>query len=176
MQAYSYLARYLIHSVLLSYALLSFTLPSAASLLDVEAVGSGSTNQYSATQAPSGLLPVQQPGWKIVNYWSKTCAPCRLEIPELNLLKDELTGSNIQVLGVNFDEDDRATTLRVARRLKIDFPTLTLTEVEALGIEPPSALPTTYILSPTNEVLAKLVGLQTKASIYAKLAALRISH
>ncbi len=121
--------------------------------------------------------PSQTPApWKIVNYWSTTCAPCRIEIPELNLLFAELAASNIQVLGVNFDEDDRNTTLRLARRLGIEFPTLTLSEVEALGLSPPTALPTTYIVSPTNEVLTKLVGIQTKASIYTILTKLAIPH
>ena len=40
----------------------------------------------------------------------------------------------------------------------------------------PSALPTTYILSPTNEVVSKLVGIQTKATIYAELSELAIIH
>lgn len=121
--------------------------------------------------------PTQTPApWKIVNYWSTTCAPCRIEIPELNLLFAELAASNIQVLGVNFDEDDRKTTLRLARRLGIEFPTLTPSEVEALDLSPPTALPTTYIVSPTNEVRTKLVGIQTKASIYTILTELAIPH
>ncbi|MBT3710926.1 MAG: TlpA family protein disulfide reductase, partial [Gammaproteobacteria bacterium] len=27
-------------------------------------------------------------GWRVVNYWSKSCAPCRVEIPEFNYLHD----------------------------------------------------------------------------------------
>jgi len=64
----------------------------------------------------------------------------------------------------------------LARRLGIEFPTLTLSEVEALGLSPPTALPTTYILSPTNEMLTKLVGIQTKASVYTILTKLAIPH
>ena len=135
---------------------------------------------HASTHAPN-IAPNPRPiealgSWKIINYWSTTCAPCRIEIPELNLLFDELAASSIQVLGVNFDEDDRKTTLRLARRLGIEFPTLNLSEVEALGLPAPSALPTTYIVSPTNEVLTKLVGIQTKASIYTLLTELAIPH
>ena len=32
--------------------------------------------------------------WKVVNYWSITCAPCRIEIPELNQLREELAQQN----------------------------------------------------------------------------------
>lgn len=141
---------------------------TSVSLCGFTALGADVTPDQPSNQVPAP--------WKIVNYWSTTCAPCRIEIPELNLLGDELADSNVQILGVNFDEDDRTTTLRLARRLGIDFPTLTLAEVDALGLTPPSALPTTYILSPTNEVMTKLVGIQTKASIYAVLTELAIPH
>ena len=145
---------------------------TSASLCGFTALGADGTPNQRPNQ-PSNLAPAP---WKIVNYWSTTCAPCRIEIPELNLLGEELADSNVEILGVNFDEDDRTTTLRRARRLGIDFPTLTLAEVDALGLPAPSALPTTYILSPTNAVMTKLVGVQTKASIYAVLTELAIPH
>jgi len=112
--------------------------------------------------------------WKIINYWSITCAPCRIEIPELNLLSEELAGFNVQVLGVNFDEDDRARTLEIAKRMGIEFATLTTENVNELRLQAPNVLPTTYILSPDNEVKAKLIGVQDRKTILAKLAELPI--
>ena len=112
--------------------------------------------------------------WKIVNYWSKTCAPCRIEIPELNELSEELADSNVIVLGVNFDEDAREETMKIARYMGIKFPTLTQAEIEALHLTAPSVLPTTYILSPDNEVKGKMIGAQDRASIREKLAELSV--
>ena len=114
--------------------------------------------------------------WKIVNYWSKSCAPCRIEIPELNQLSVELAPFNVVVLGVNFDEDPRERTLQIAKRMDIEFPTLTIAETEALHLTAPSVLPTTYILSPENQVMAKLIGAQDSASLKAKLAELNFSE
>ena len=110
--------------------------------------------------------------WKIVNYWSKTCAPCRIEIPELNKLSEELAEFNVQVLGVDFDEHKRDRTLKIAKSMGVKFPTLTLDEVEALALRAPIVLPTTYILDPDSRVVAKLIGAQDSAGLKAQLATL----
>jgi thiol-disulfide isomerase/thioredoxin len=110
----------------------------------------------------------------VVNYWSKTCAPCRVEIPELNYLSEALAPFGITVLGVNFDDHDREQTMDIANAMAIDFPTLTRAEVERLNIPPPAVLPTSYILAPDNSVKAKLVGAQDRVMILKKLAELEV--
>ena len=113
--------------------------------------------------------PETQKPWKIINYWSITCAPCRIEIPELNALSKELRASDTVVLGVNFDEDERDKTLKLATRMGIEFPTLTQAATEALQLTPPNVLPTTFILSPDNKLVATLSGAQTRDSIKFRL-------
>lgn len=112
--------------------------------------------------------------WKIVNYWSKSCAPCRVEIPEFNHLSQTLASFDVVVVGVDFDENAREKTLEIAEYMGIEFPTLTMEEVETLNLTPPAVLPTTYILAPDNTVRAKLIGAQDQPSILAKLAELGI--
>jgi len=116
--------------------------------------------------------PSDEKTWKIINYWSKTCAPCRVEIPELNFLSQELAAFNVVVWGVNFDEDAPDVTTEIAERMGIEFPTLSMDKVETLHLVAPSVLPTTYILSPEDEVKAKLIGAQDRHTIKAKLAEL----
>ena len=111
----------------------------------------------------------EEANWRIVNYWSEWCAPCRIEIPMFNELSEQLSSSNVRIVGVNFDEDPREVTLDIADELGIEFPTLTLEQVEELDLRPPDIMPTTYILSPTNEVAAKLIGMQSKADILGLL-------
>ncbi|TCO72238.1 TlpA family protein disulfide reductase [Chromatocurvus halotolerans] len=122
------------------------------------------------------LCPVSQAEdaatWRIVNFWSEWCAPCRKEIPMLNALSRSLEPLGISVVGVNFDEDPRAVTLEIAARLGIAFPTLTGDEVAALNLRPPEAMPTTVILTPANDVAARLVGLQDEEAIMTQLARL----
>lgn len=107
-----------------------------------------------------------------MNYWSEWCAPCRVEIPMLNSLQERLKSSNIQIVGINFDEDPLEVTLNIAAELAIEFPVLSQQEVERLGLRPPDVLPTTYILSPSGEVVAKLIGMQDEQDILGELARL----
>ncbi len=107
--------------------------------------------------------------WRIVNYWSEWCAPCRLEIPIFNALSVSLAKSNVVILGVNFDEDPMDVTLKIAEKMGIQFPVLSQEEVDALALNSPNVLPTTYLLSPSNNVVAKLVGQQSKQDILEAL-------
>ena len=110
--------------------------------------------------------------WMVVNYWSITCAPCRIEIPELNLLSKELNAVDIGLVGINFDEDDRDKTLMLAERMGIEFPTLHQEQVDSLSVSPPNVLPTTLILSPDGTEKARLIGAQTRESIKLELSQL----
>ena len=117
----------------------------------------------------------EEANWRIVNYWSEWCAPCRIEIPMFNELSEQLSSSNVRIVGVNFDEDPREVTRDIADELGIEIPTLTLEQVEELDLRPPDIMPTTYILSPTNEVAAKLIGMQSKADILGQLMQLGLT-
>lgn len=108
--------------------------------------------------------------WQIVNYWSEWCAPCRVEIPMFNALSEELSKSKIRVVGVNFDDDPREVTLEIAEELGIEFPTLITEEAAALSLRSPDVMPTTYILTPSNEVAAKLIGMQSREDMLEQLS------
>lgn len=108
--------------------------------------------------------------WRIVNYWSEWCAPCRVEIPMFNELSVRLANSQVIIVGVNFDEDPRELTLEIAEEMGIEFTVLSQETVDLLGMKPPDVLPTTYLLSPSNEVMAKLIGMQSEQDILDALS------
>ena len=103
--------------------------------------------------------------WRIINYWSEWCAPCRVEIPIFNELSVRLAKSNVMVVGVNFDEDPMELTLEIAGEMGIEFTVLSQEEVDLLALKLPDVLPTTYLLSPSNKVVAKLIGQQSEQDI-----------
>ena len=49
--------------------------------------------------ADGGQVPFDhwQGRWLIINYWAEWCAPCRKEIPELNLLHSERSSTGAVV-------------------------------------------------------------------------------
>lgn len=126
----------------------------------------------AAAQLPANKCAAEPGGkenWKIINYWSEWCAPCRAEIPVFNALSKRLSASNILVVGINFDDESREKTLAVAQVLGMEFPVLTLQEGKKYRLRAPDVLPTTYILSPENKVVAKLIGEQTTQTVLQNL-------
>jgi len=89
------------------------------------------------------LSAADNDSWRIVNYWSEWCAPCRVEIPMFNRLRLRLAKSNVIIVGVNFDEDPRDLTLEIANHMGIEFQTLSQQDLDLLGLKPPNVLPTT---------------------------------
>jgi len=96
--------------------------------------------------------------WVIVNFWATWCPPCREEIPELIHFHDEQKG-NAVVLGVNFEEFDKEKLAEFVDEYMMSYPIFTLkpTNTTPLGSVP--GLPTTYMIAPTGEVVARQVGM-----------------
>ena len=101
--------------------------------------------------------------FQIVNYWAIWCAPCKHEIPELQALHDDY--DNVAVFGVNFDQPELDVMSEQAKLMDIGFPTYRRDPSSDFGIRTPEALPTTLVFSPNREMLATLVGPQTKESL-----------
>ena len=101
--------------------------------------------------------------FQIVNYWAIWCAPCKHEIPELQALHDDY--ENISVFGVNFDQPGLDVMSEQAKLMNIGFPTYRRDPSSDFGIKTPEVLPTTLVFNPNREILATLVGPQTKESL-----------
>jgi len=99
--------------------------------------------------------------WLIVNYWATWCAPCRIEIPELNELSLEQK-DRVTVLGVNFDQPSMSELPQQVKSMKIEFPVLQNDPSAKLGVTLPEVLPTTYVFRPGGALLKMLIGPQSK--------------
>ena len=107
--------------------------------------------------------------WVVINYWAEWCAPCRMEIPQLNELHRALGGHEALVVGVNYDAVAGDALTALIQKMGIAFPVMTLDPRARYGYDLPAVLPTTVIVGPTGAVVETLVGPQTKASIKAVL-------
>ena len=103
--------------------------------------------------------------FQIVNYWAIWCAPCKHEIPELQALHDDY--ENVTVFGVNFDQPELQVMSEQAKQMNIGFPTYSRDPSSDFGIKTPEVLPTTLVFGPDRELLATLVGPQTRKSLLA---------
>lgn len=111
--------------------------------------------------------------WLVINYWAQWCAPCRTEIPELNVLAQQLKGQSVQVLGVNFDALQGETLTQAAQDMGITFTVLAQDPAERYQLPRAEVLPVTYIVDDQGRMRERLLGEQTAAGLTARLAALK---
>lgn len=106
--------------------------------------------------------------WVFVNYWAEWCAPCREEIPELNILQAE-EGDRVLVLGVNFDQLPVEVMGPQAEKLGIRFAVAAEDPRDLLGITLPEVLPSTYVFDPDGRQLGVLIGPQNLDQLRAAM-------
>ena len=87
----------------------------------------------------------------VLNFWATWCGPCRIELPELQELYDELAGKGLVTLAINVDSP-RAHVDPFLKRNNLSLPVFFLEpEAEAtLGIR---SLPTTVLLDAEGKVV-----------------------
>ena len=109
--------------------------------------------------------------WIVVNYWADWCAPCIKEIPELVDFAHE--NSDILVYAFNFDELDSEDLAPVAKKFKVDIPSLISHPREIWGIETPPAVPATFFIDPNGVLVKSFFRPQTKDSLNSILRSLQ---
>ena len=101
--------------------------------------------------------------WIVVNYWADWCAPCIKEIPELVEFAEE--NKDILVYAFNFDELDSEDLAPIAKKFKVDIPSLISHPREIWGIETPPAVPATFFINPKGVLVKSFFRPQTKDSL-----------
>ncbi|MCK5027967.1 MAG: TlpA family protein disulfide reductase [Candidatus Pacebacteria bacterium] len=96
--------------------------------------------------------------WIIVNYWGIFCGPCLREMPELSIFHDQHKDKDAVVLGINQEDLPDKVMARFADKMKISFPLLNVPFEEATPFGRVTVLPTTFIINPQGELVAKQQG------------------
>lgn len=96
----------------------------------------------------------------VLNFWATWCAPCVRELPSLDRLADRLPADRFAVLALSNDRGGM-------KKVKPFLEKLAIARLEA-NLDPKSrlsralklrGLPTTFILTPDGQVVAKLEGI-----------------
>lgn len=96
--------------------------------------------------------------WVIVNYWATWCPPCLTEIPELVDFHEDYQARDAVVLGINFEEIETARLTEFVEDYFINYPVLLEKPGRSSVMGKIPGLPTTFVVSPKGEIVARQVG------------------
>jgi len=107
--------------------------------------------------------------WVIVNYWATWCPPCLEEIPDLVQLYED-NRDTLVVLGVDFEEVNTEYLKEFVDTHFMTYPVLRSEPLPVTPLGPVLGLPTTYIISPEGEPVARQEGPVTREAVESYLA------
>jgi len=96
--------------------------------------------------------------WVVLNFWATWCPPCQKEIPELVNFYDNHHGKDATVIGVDY-EDIKVEDLRqFSDSYFMSYPILRTSPTVKTPFGVITGLPTTFLISPSGELVAQQNG------------------
>jgi thiol-disulfide isomerase/thioredoxin len=95
----------------------------------------------------------------ILNFWATWCAPCREEMPSLDLLQSDHRLNNLKIFPINIGQEDLLKSVNFFKELSIKNldiyydPAVTLVKKFSLR-----GLPTTILLDKEGKEFARIIG------------------
>ena len=110
--------------------------------------------------------------WVLVNYWATWCPPSREELPELEILHSQSEGK-IVVLGVNLENITLKPLKAFVEEQFLSFPILIAGDQPKADqmVGPAPGMPTSYLIAPDGEIVARQVGTLTAEIVRKFIAA-----
>lgn len=96
----------------------------------------------------------------VLNVWGSWCAPCRAEAPNLAKVAKETEGKDVQFVGINTRDLDRANAKAFERNYGIDYPSFYDPSGRLIlrfpkGSLSPQAIPSTLILDRDGKIAVR---------------------
>ncbi|WP_421773287.1 TlpA family protein disulfide reductase [Gracilimonas sp.] len=91
-----------------------------------------------------------------LNFWATWCPPCIAEMPNIQRLYDDIQNEDIVFVMASLDQDPQKARDFTARK-EFTFPVYSV--VTKPRVYDTSIVPTTYVISPTGEIMLKHQGM-----------------
>ncbi|HEY3329173.1 MAG TPA: TlpA disulfide reductase family protein [Capsulimonadaceae bacterium] len=107
--------------------------------------------------APFSLADAVAKGPVVLDFWATYCGPCRLELPELDKIRQQYESKGVQFYAVN-SNDEPSVVQQYAAEMKLGLPMLIDQPPIVSAALEINAIPVTIIIGRNRTIVAKLVG------------------
>ncbi len=108
----------------------------------------------------------------VVNYWATWCGPCRMEIPGFLEVYKQYKGKGLEIVGVSLDEDGWSVVKPYIAKVGITYPVVMADEILQTAYGRIEAIPTTFIVDKTGNIVDRHVGYMDKTAFEKKIKGL----
>ena len=115
--------------------------------------------ELSAMDGATRTLDDYAGSYVLLNFWATWCAPCRIEMPALERLHQELAGRGLRVVGVDIGEET-GDVRRFVEETGITFEIVIDHDLSTGRVYAARSLPMTYILDPEGTIVARAIGVR----------------
>lgn len=105
----------------------------------------------------------------VLNFWATWCAPCAVEMPELQRLHEDYAARGLRIVGVNLGESDAAVNAW-RERFALTFELARDPDLNITALYQARGQPYTVVIAPDGVIVAVFFGATTYEAVYNAVA------